>query len=148
MNKIIKTLLLIIFLPVSVTFADDLATIEKAINIANLRLTQGITIIDTRNDIDFEKEACRLVEFALIGLNSKDLFNDYCYYLSIYCLARKHKRYKLAKSMLTQAYEAEEYLKLKHWIKKRIDLLSKENFNEDDFNISKEISDLRRNVLR
>ena len=147
MEKIFISLLFFI-LSISAVNADELATIEKAIQLANNRLTQGVLIIDIKNDIDFEKETCRLVEFALIGLNSKELFNDYCYYLSIYCLARKHKRYLLAKSILIQAYETEEYPKLKNWIKKRIDILNKVNFKEEDFSIIKEISDLRRNVLR
>lgn len=147
MKKIIISIILIILL-IPATYADDLTTIEKAINIADLRLNQGITLIDIKSDNDFENEACRLVEFALSSLNSDKLFNEDCYNLSIYCLSRKHKRYALAVSVLKKAYDIEEYYKLKKWIKIRISLLDNKDFIEDNFDISKEISDFRKNVLR
>ena len=121
---------------------------EKAISLANKRFNQGIFLEDLSNDENFEKEAGRQIEFAFINLNAKEIFSDDWYIFSVYCLARKHKRYTLALSKLKQAYDVEEYTKLKKWIKRRIDLLNNENFKEDDFDIGNEISDLRNKVLR
>ncbi len=140
-------LVLLLFFPIAAASADVLATIEKAISIADRRISQGIFLTEIKNDREFESQACRQMEFALINLNSKEPLTDDWYNLSIYCLSRKHKRYNLALSILKKAYDAEEYPKFKKWIKKRIDLLETKSFIEDNFDINKEISDLRRVVF-
>lgn len=148
MNKIFKTLLLFVILSSLSVFADELSILERAIHIADNRLNQGIFLTNIVTDKDFAEQASRQVEFALIYLKSQNIFNEDMYNLSLYCLSRKHKRYSLAISVLKKAYETEEYNKLKNWMKKRIILLENKDFIEDNFDISKEIADLRKNVLR
>ena len=148
MNKIFKIILLFVILSSLSVFADELSILEKAIHMADNRLKQGFFLTNIVTDKDFTEQASRQVEFALISLKSQNIFTEDMYNLSLYCLSRKHKRYALAISVLKQAYEVEEYNKLKIWLKKRISILENKDFIEDNFDINKEIADLRKNVLR
>ncbi len=140
-------LLLIFFLSTISIFADELSTIEKAAFLANNRLTQGIFLTDIKDEKSFEEQAGKKIEFALISLNSQDLLTEDWYDLLLYCLARKYKYYNLALSILKREFEIEKYPRLRKWIKKRIILLEQKDFYEEDFDISTELSDLRKNVF-
>ena len=140
-------LLLIFFLSTISIFADELSTIEKAAFLANNRLTQGIFLTDIKDEKSFEEQAGKQIEFALISLNSQDLLTEDWYDLVLYCLARKHKYYNLALSILKKEYEIEKYPRLRKWIQKRINLLQQKDYYEEDFDISTELSDLRKNVF-
>ena len=140
-------LLLIFFLSTISIFADELSIIEKAAFLANNRLTQGIFLTDIKDEKSFEEQAGKQIEFALISLNSQDLLTEDWYDLVLYCLARKHKYYNLALSILKKEYEIEKYPRLRKWIQKRINLLQQKEFIEDDFDIKAELSDLRKSVF-
>jgi hypothetical protein len=140
-------LLLIFFLSTISIFADELSTIEKAAVLANNRLSQGFFLTDIKDEKSFEEQAGKQIEFALISLNSQELLTEDWYDLLLYCLARKHKYYNLALSILKKEFEIEKYPRLRKWIKKRIILLEQKDFYEEDFDISTELSDLRKNVF-
>ncbi|MBQ2591711.1 MAG: hypothetical protein II567_00340 [Candidatus Riflebacteria bacterium] len=140
-------LLLIFFLSTISIFADELSIIEKAAFLANNRLTQGIFLTEIKDEKSFEEQAGKQIEFALISLNSQDLLTEDWYDLVLYCLARKHKYYNLALSILKKEYEIEKYPRLRKWIQKRINLLQQKEFIEDDFDIKAELSDLRKSVF-
>ena len=143
-----KILLMIFFviLPLSL-FSDGLSMVEKATLIANNRLTQGIFLTDIKDEKSFKEQAGKQIEFALIISNSQKLLTEDWYDLSLYCLARKHKYYNLALSILKKEFEIENYPRLRKWIQKRINLLEQKDFNEEDFDINAELSDLRKKVF-
>ncbi len=145
--RIYFIILFIMLISLSNLYADELNIIEKAINIAHNRLTQGLFVSEISNEKEFEEQAGKQIEFALISLNSRDLITDDWHSLCVYCLARKHKYFNLAISILKEAYNAENYPKLRKWIKKRIDLLEKYNLINENFDINKELKDLRKNVF-
>lgn len=140
-------LLLLLLLSTLIIFADELSDVEKATILANNRLTQGIFLTDIKDEKTFELQAGKQIEFALISLNSQELLTEDWYDLSLYCLARKHKYYNLALSILKREYEIEKYPRLRKWIKKRIILLEQKDFYEEDFDIKAELLDLRKNVF-
>ena len=144
-----KILLLIVYILCSsfILSADELSTVEKAAIMANNRLTQGILLTEIKDEKSFEEQAGKQIEFALISLNAENLLTEDWYDLALYCLARKHKYYNLALSILKKEYEIEKYPRLRKWIQKRINLLQQKNFHEEDFNIKAELSDLRKRVF-
>ncbi|MBR4569828.1 MAG: hypothetical protein IKO19_04090 [Candidatus Riflebacteria bacterium] len=144
-----KILLLIVYIICSsfILSADELSTIEKAAIMANNRLTQGILLTEIKDEKSFEEQAGKQIEFALISLNAENLLTEDWYDLVLYCLARKHKYYNLALSILKKEYEIEKYPRLRKWIQKRINLLQQKDFCEEDFDINSELSDLRKSLF-
>ena len=144
-----KFLFVIVFILYSsfILFADELSTVEKAAIMANNRLTQGILLTEIRDEKSFEEQAGKQIEFALISLKAENLLTEDWFDLALYCLARKHKYYNLALSILKKEYEIEKYPRLRKWIEKRINLLQQKDFHEEDFDIKAEFSDLRKSVF-
>ena len=145
MKKIIVIILL--FLSSQYLFADELSLIEKASLLADSRLNQGIFLSEITDEKSFEEQAGKQIEFALISLNSQELLTEDWFNLILYCLARKHKYYNLALSILKKEYEIEKYHRLRKWIQKRINMLQPKDFHEEDFDIKAELSDLRKSVF-
>lgn len=141
-------ILLTFFIKTLPSNADELSIIEQVTTDVNIRINQGSLLTEITDDKSFEKEASRLIEFAFINLNSKNLLTEDWFDLTLYCIARKQKYYKLAISILKKEYEIEKYHKLRLWLKKRITLLETPNFYENDFNINQELSDLREKVFK
>lgn len=144
-----KIIIILLFLSISlILFADELSTLEEAAIIADNRLKQGIFLSEITDEKSFEKEAGKQIEFALISLNAENLLTEDWYDLALYCLARKHKYYTLAVSILKKEYEIEKFPRLRKWIQKRILLLEQPKFIEDDFDIKAELLDFRKSVFR
>ena len=146
MKKIL--VIILFFLSTMNLLADELSTIEKAAVIANNRLSQGLLLEEIKNQKSFEEQAGKQIEFALISLNSQELLTEDWFDLALYCLARKHKYYNLAISILKKEYEIEKYPRLRKWIQNRIQLLEQQNFIEDEFDIKVELLDFRKSVFR
>ena len=146
MKKILIVIALILVSAIILS-ADELSTLEKAAIMANNRLTQGILLTEIKNEKSFEEQAGKQIEFALISLNAENLLTEDWYDLALYCLARKHRYYSLALSILKKEYDIEKYPRLRRWIEKRINLLQQKDFYEEDFDIKTELSDLRKRVF-
>ena len=126
--------------------ADDFSNLEKVISIAEKRISSGILLINNINEKNFIEEANKQIEFAMHSLNLNNLLEEDYINLSLYCLARKKQYYSIAISILKSAYEVENYPKLKRWIKKRISILEQYNFYESDFDIKKELQNLKQSL--
>ena len=146
MKKILIVIALILVSAIILS-ADELSTLEKAAIMANNRLIQGILLTEIKNEKSFEEQAGKQIEFALISLNAENLLTEDWYDLALYCLARKHRYYSLALSILKKEYDIEKYPRLRRWIEKRINLLQQKDFYEEDFDIKTELSDLRKRVF-
>lgn len=143
-NNFLLIIIYLLFFPHHILYADELAIVEKAIFIVDERIYKGIFLSEISDDKTFENEVTRMLEFAYISLGKEKFLTEEWFDLSIYCLARKYKYYKLAINLLKKEYEIIKYHKLRKWIKARIQLLDNSDFFESDFDIKKEVNDLRK----
>lgn len=124
--------------------ADELHTIEKAANIVQSRLEQGLFFTPINDEQSFEEQVGKQIQFALMSLNAQELLTEDWFDLLLYCIARKYRYYNLALRLLKKEYEMEEFPQLRRWINHRIKMLEKNNFSESAFDIRAELYDLRK----
>lgn len=142
--KLREIFIIVLMFIATIARADELHTIEKAANIVQNRLEQGLFFTPITDEQSFEEQAGKQIQFAIMSLNAHELLTEDWFDLLLYCIARKYRYYNLALRLLRKEYEMEEYPQLRRWINHRIKMLEKNSFSESAFDIRAELYDLRK----